>query len=65
MQQLISTQVSSLHLLPAPSLQHPLGVQLVTVADFEAQHGFSPAAYPDWLAFVGGLAPRLRPLKRK
>lgn len=54
MQQLLSPRVSWLHLAQAPSLQHPLGLELVTAEAFERQHGFPPAAYPEWLAFVGG-----------
>lgn len=53
MQQLLSPRVSWLSVKSAPSLQHPLGVELVAAADFEQQHGFPPQAYPDFLAFVG------------
>ncbi|GAB4819291.1 hypothetical protein N2152v2_006337 [Parachlorella kessleri] len=53
MQQLLSSQVSWLHVFRMPSLEHPLGVELVTAADFTDQHGFEPGAYADWLAFTG------------
>lgn len=54
MQQLLCPHVSWLHLLPAPNLQHPLGVEVVTAEGFERQQGFPPGAYADWLALVGG-----------
>ena len=53
MQQLLAPRTAWLRLLSQPSLQHPLSAELVTAAEFERQHGFPPAAYPDWLALAG------------
>lgn len=49
-------QVAWLQLHGQASLSCPLGLQLVTAADFERQHSFPPAAYADWLALTGGWA---------
>lgn len=53
MQQLLTPRVTWLRLLPAPTLEHPLGVEVVSAQAFQERHGFPPGAYPDWLAFVG------------
>ena len=46
-------QVSWLQLHNQTSPACPLGLELVTAADFLHRFGFPPAAYPDWLALVG------------
>ena len=51
--QLLHHQTAWLQLHPRPSLGSPLGVSLVTAADFEGERGFRPAALPDWLALTG------------
>ncbi|PRW57033.1 DNA polymerase I [Chlorella sorokiniana] len=53
MQQLLAPQVAWLQLHSQPSPSCPLGLELVTAADFQQRFGFPPAAYPDWLALVG------------
>lgn len=47
------SQVAWLQLHSQTILSCPLGVGLVTAGAFQRQHGFPPAAYPDWLALVG------------
>eukprot|EP00899_Mesostigma_viride_P000735 jgi/Mesvir1/10662/Mv13751-RA.1 len=45
--------VSWLQLLPRPTSQHPSGMVLWTVAEFERENGFPPACYADYLALAG------------
>lgn len=39
--------------LQVASAQHPSGLMLHSAAAFQAEYGFQPAAYPDFLALVG------------
>lgn len=40
-------------MLQVASAQHPSGLMLHSAAAFEREMGFSPAAYPDFLALTG------------